>query len=85
MEPSKQEKIASLRTELQKLGRKDILERFDEIHPVPCVPMTLEEVLTSTVSSALTTSPDPWYGLRHKYKLSCKTEYRWENHMSRLL
>jgi hypothetical protein len=67
----------------------DLLERFNEIHPLPPpIPTTLEEVLNSThpfTQQIHTHSSLPWYGYRHKFMLSCKSEYFLENHMHRLL
>ena len=84
------QQIASMRKFLEDQGNTEGLERFNEIHPLPPpAPTTLVQALTATVDSARRDSgipsPGPWYGLRHRFMMTCSAESRFESHMKDLL
>jgi hypothetical protein len=93
-------KIEALRVDLERLGleHRDLLERFNALHPPPSVrpkpatptptPRTLQEALTGNFpppSPTITPSTAHPYGIRHTFRMSCKSEYLFEHIMHRFL
>lgn len=48
MDQTKNDKIEALRQDIA-ANHPELLERFNEIHPIPVLPLTLVEALTSSV------------------------------------
>ena len=88
-EPTRTQKIEALRAALA--AHPDYLAQFNDLHP-PHVPgpLTLEEALIETRHRSVTNmdtipTTGPWYGLRHKFGLSCSHEARISHVMHYLL
>jgi hypothetical protein len=83
------QKIEALRTALA--AYPEHLARFNDLHPPPTHgPVSLEDALInmhqSSVSDMDTISPTGhWYGLRHKFNLTCAKEARLSHVMHLLL
>jgi hypothetical protein len=82
----KQAKIEAMRADIS-ITCPQLLERFNEIHPLPTPgPSTLVEALTqvrsqATVDTAQAHGVGPWYGLRCKFGMGCSMEHRLAAHM----
>lgn len=81
-EQTREAKVESLRKWLREnAAPQDIIDRFEEIHPVPAKPRTLEEALIHTYAASLDSQNipqvGPWYVARSR--LNCKLQYRIEH------